>query len=59
MHFKTYLKIYKCINIVSWFILHLKNLISYKYTLYLLKSILLLQKLNNIKFDFDKVCRIL
>ena len=59
MHFKTYLKIYKYINIVTWFILHLKNNISYKYTLYLSKIILTLEKLNNINFDFNIICTII
>ena len=59
MHFKTYLTIHKYINIVTWFILHLKNNISYKYTLYLFKVILTLEKLNNINFDFNIICTII
>ena len=59
MNCKTYLKIHKHINIVTWFILHLKNNISYKYTLYLSKIILTLEKLNNINFDFNIICTII
>ena len=59
MHFKTYLKIYKYINIVTWIILCWQNNISYKYIVYLFRMILTLQKLNNIIFNFDIIYKII
>ena len=58
MYYKAYLKIYQYINVISKFILNIKNIITYKYLIYLFKKFLILIKLNELNFDFDIIQKI-